>query len=131
MFIYRGTKKVGKGVYWDPERSRTIRLDREDLLPGPMDALYYRLPHSYVLLLLLFIGLAVSMAFPYGIGVVLFFGTLATCWMIWKTARDGYTFFKKLFAESTFFSYSPRTQFFTGRKNKVKKEQKRNRKDER
>jgi hypothetical protein len=73
MFIYRGTKRVQKGVYWDPERSRTVRLDREDMLPGPMDAIYYRLPHSYLLLVLLLVGLTLSMAFPYGMGVVLFF----------------------------------------------------------
>jgi hypothetical protein len=128
MFIYRGTKRVGKGVYWDPERKRKVILEREDMLPGPMDALYYRLPHSYLLLGLLAIGLVFSVALPYGAGTLLFFGLLGACWIVWRTTLNGYAFFKELFAESTFFGYTPLARFFTGRKRKMNKGRKWNEK---
>lgn len=128
MFIYKGTKRVGKGTYWDPERGRKVVLEREDMLPGPMDALYYRLPHSYLLLGLLFVGLVFSVALPYGAGTLLFFGLLGACWIVWRTATNGYAYFKELFAESTFFGYSPLARFFTGRRRKIKKEHKHDKK---
>jgi len=129
MFIYKGTKRVEKGTYWDPERGRKVVLEHEDMLPGPMDALYYRLPQSYLLLGLLLVGLTFSVALPYGAGTLLFLGLLGACWIVWRTALNGYGFFKELFAETSFFGYTPLSRFFTGRKRRMKKSRRRDEKN--
>ncbi len=125
MFIYRGMRKVGRGVYWDPEGRRKIIIQEEERLPGPMDTIFYRLPHSYFLLVLLLVGLLCSMALPYGMGVVLFFGLLATAWIFWRTAVSGYAFVKGLLGDTAFFGFTPNRTFFTGKKkNRKKKDEK-------
>ena len=73
MFIYRGGQTVKKGTYWEPEKGTKIVVDDSGLLPGDRGETYFRFPESYLLIPILLLGLALSMALPYGAGFLLFF----------------------------------------------------------
>jgi hypothetical protein len=72
MFLYRGWQRVGKGTYWDPETGKRIVMKDGGLLPAHRKETYLRLPEGYLLIPLLLVGFGLSVAVPYGIGVVVF-----------------------------------------------------------
>jgi hypothetical protein len=77
MFLYKGGQTVKKGTYWESEKNAKIVLEDEGVLPGGTKELYFRLPESYALIPIVLIGLALSMAFPYGAGFLLFITLIA------------------------------------------------------
>ena len=76
MFVFKGGQKVKRGIYWDLEHDKVI-LKEDGYLPGMDKETYFRLPESYLLIIVLLLGLALSMVFPYGIGIIVFFGLIA------------------------------------------------------
>jgi hypothetical protein len=72
MFLYRGWQAVEKGTYWDPDTGKKIVMKDEGLLPANRKETYLKLPESYLLIPLFVVGLALSAALPFGIGVALF-----------------------------------------------------------
>lgn len=72
MFFFRGGQAVEKGTYWEPDAGKKIVLKGDGFLPGDKSRGYFKLPKSYLLVPVLLLGLGLSMAFPYGIGVVIF-----------------------------------------------------------
>ncbi|HSB52376.1 MAG TPA: hypothetical protein VLD40_06930 [Dissulfurispiraceae bacterium] len=72
MFLYRGWQAVEKGTYWDPDTGKKIVMNDSGLLPANRKETYFKLPESFLLIPMLLLGLALSIAFPFGIGVALF-----------------------------------------------------------
>lgn len=111
MFLYRGWQAVEKGTYWDPDTGKKIVMKDCGLLPANRRETYFKLPESYLLLPLFLVGLVLSAAFPFGIGVAVFasmvilhkilFRLVCRCEEvfgnglahIWVAYRPGYTFF--------------------------------------
>ena len=81
MFLFRGGQAVAKGTYWEPEAGKKIVLKNEGFLPGDKSRGYFKLPVSYLLAPVLLLGLGLSMAFPYGIGVAIF----ALLYLLYRT----------------------------------------------
>jgi hypothetical protein len=68
--------------------------------------------------LLIFFGFILSVAFPFGIGVVVFVGILA---LVGALTGAGIAFFmllKELLGKAPAFSYTPTTAYLTGKKMK-------------
>ena len=94
MFLFKGGHKVAKGMYWDLEHDKVI-LKEDGYLPGTDKETYFRLPESYLLIIVLLLGLALSMAFPYGMGVVVFFCLIALTSAIYAGGRVCFRLFRK------------------------------------
>jgi hypothetical protein len=111
MFLYRGWQAVEKGTYWDPDTGKKIVMKDDGVLPANRKETFLKLPDSYLLIPLFLVGLALSAALPFGIGVALFasmvvlhkvlFQLVCRCEdvlgnglaHIWVAYRPGYSFF--------------------------------------
>jgi hypothetical protein len=125
MFFYKGGQSVRKGTYWDSERRTKIVIDSEDVLPGSKRDIYFKLPESYLLIPLLLLGLFLSMALPYGMGVVAFIAIIILSATLYTAGLASMRLFKEMLGKTATFDYTPTTAYMTGKKvKKVNKEDK-------
>jgi hypothetical protein len=123
MFIYKGGQTVDGGTYYEPNKGLKIVLKDGDLLPGNTRERYFKLPESYILIPVLLIGLALSMAMPYGIGFVVFLGLIVFGGALYVAGSASLRLLKDMLSRTATFSYEPTTAYMTGKKaRKAKKE---------
>lgn len=118
MFFYKGGQSVKKGTYWDSERRTKIVVDSEDVLPGSSKDIYFKLPESYLLIPLLLLGLFLSMALPYGMGVVAFIAIIILSATLYTAGLASVRLFKEMLGKTATFDYTPTTAYMTGKKAK-------------
>lgn len=70
MFIYKAGTTVGKGTYWNPDTKQRQVVEDEGCLNGT--GWFMRFPESWLLVPVVPMGLVLSVALPYGLGVMLF-----------------------------------------------------------
>lgn len=117
MFIYKGGQAVQRGTYWDSENnSRVVLHDDGDSLPGVKGDVYFKLPESYLLIPVLLLGLALSTAFPYGIGFLSFVGIIVMGGALYAAGSSSYRLMKEMFGKTATFSYAPGTSYLAGKK---------------
>ena len=90
MLFFKGGHQANRGTYWDLEHDKII-LNEDGYLPGTDKDIYFRFPESYLLIFVFLLGLALSIALPYGAGTVIFFCTIGLTTMIY---RGGCAFFR-------------------------------------
>ncbi len=83
MFLYRAGTTVGKGTYWNPDTKLRQVVEDECELTG--SGWYLRFPESWLLLPVIPLGLALSVALPYGLGVMLFLAMAAIYTLMFET----------------------------------------------
>lgn len=116
MFLYRGGQTVEKGTYWEPNTGKKVVLEKKGFLPAGK-FWYYKLPESYLLIPISLFGLILSMAFPYGVGMVLFGIMLVLYRLLYSLTTTCEKFIGN--AVSCFFvRYRPNVSFFSGRPKK-------------
>lgn len=118
MFLYKGGQIVKKGTYWESEKNAKIVLDTEGILPGGGKELYFRLPESYALIPIVLIGVALSMAFPYGAGFLLFITLIALSAALYAAGTATMRLLKEVLGKNANFGYSPTTAYMAGKKTK-------------
>jgi len=118
MFLYKGGHTVKKGTYWESEKNEKIVLKEEGLLPGSGKDLYFRLPESYLLIPLFILGLALSMAFPYGVGFVMFICLIALMSAVYAASFATVRILREMLGKNATFGYAPTTAYMTGKKTK-------------
>jgi len=118
MFLYKGGHTVKKGTYWESEKNEKIVLKEEGLLPGSGKDLYFRLPESYLLIPLFILGLALSMAFPYGVGFVMFICLIALMSAVYAAGFATVRILREMLGKNATFGYAPTTAYMTGKKTK-------------
>ncbi len=121
MFLYKGGHTVKKGTYWESEKNERIVLKEGGTLPGTGKDFYFKLPESYLLIPLFLLGLGLSMAFPYGVGFVLFIGLIALMGAIYAASFASIKLFKEMLGRNAVFGYAPTTAYMTGKKTKKAK----------
>jgi hypothetical protein len=94
MFLFRGGHQVKKGTYWDLEHDRII-LKEDSCLPGTDKETYFRLPESYLLIFVFLLGLALSMALPYGVGTTIFLCLAGLTVVIYRSWQAFFRLFRK------------------------------------
>ncbi len=94
MFLFKGGHRVKKGTYWDLEHDKIILKD-VGYLPGTDKDIYFRLPISYLLIPSFLLGLALSMAFPYGVGAAIFLCLITLAFAFRAIGRACIRFFAK------------------------------------
>ncbi len=127
MYFFRGGQIVKKGTYWKSEKNARIVLENEDVLPGSESVVYLKLPECYLLIPVLLFGLILSMAIPYGIGLMLFVFLCAIHKMLFSIADEFEMLGGKIFAYFITV-YKPHKAFFGGisRKSKASKKKDKN-----
>ena len=124
MYIFRGGQLVGEGIYWESEKNERVVMKADGFLPGVDNKVYFKLPDSYLLVPVLLLGLALSMIFPYGMGLVIF----ALVYLLHNILFSCVTVCEELFggilAHIT-VAYNPHLSFFSGTSKKVKRRKKR------
>jgi hypothetical protein len=124
MYIFRGGQLVGEGIYWESEKNERVVMKADGFLPGVDNKVYFKLPDSYLLVPVLLLGLALSMIFPYGMGLVIF----ALVYLLHNILFSCVTVCEELFggilAHIT-VAYKPHLSFFSGTSKKVKRRKKR------
>ncbi len=118
MFFYKGGQTVKKGVYWDSERNTKIVIDSEGVLPGNKGEIYFKLPESYLLIPMLLLGLFLSMALPYGMGVVAFIAIIILTATLYTAGLASLRLFKEMLGKTATFDYTPTTAYMAGKKTK-------------
>ncbi len=73
------------------------------------------------LFVLLFFGLALSVAFPYGMGFAVFVWGIALIGALVGTGFAFFTLLQELLGKSPTFGYAPTTAYMTGKKMKKKR----------
>lgn len=124
MFLFKGGQTVEKGTYWEPNAGKKVVLEKKGFLPAGK-IWYYKLPESYLLIPLSLYGLILSMAFPYGVGLVLF----GIMFILYRLLFSLTTICEKFLGNAVsylFIRYKPNVSFFSGR---PKKQAGRNAKD--
>ncbi len=118
MFLYKGGQEVGKGTYWEPDNGTKISMNGKGTLPGSGKEWYFKLPESYFLIPVLLLGLALSMAFPYGAGLLVFFCLIALSGALYAAGSASLRLLKEMLGRTATFSYSPTTAYMAGKKTK-------------
>ena len=70
---------------------------------------------SAVVMLILF-GLALSIAFPYGLGLVVFVAIIVLIGALYAAGYAGYSLVKDMFSKGVHFGYAPAAAYMTGKK---------------
>ncbi len=118
MFLYKGGQMVKKGTYWDPDTGKKIVLKDEGMLPGNAKESFFRFPESYYLIPAILIGIALSAAFPYGVGLVIFFCLIALGGALYYAGNSCYKLLKEMLGRGATFGYAPTTSYLAGKKTK-------------
>jgi len=119
MYIYRGGQLVEEGVYLDAGNHGRVVLKASGFLPGSGKDFFFKVPESYLLIPVFCLGLFLSMALPYGIGIVLF-GAL---FLIHNSFYSLLSFCEQTLKELLPHigpAYKPGSSFFSGRAKKIK-----------
>lgn len=116
MFFYRGGQTVKKGTYWDSERNVKVVIDSEGILPGDRREVYFKLPESYLLIPILLLGLFLSMALPYGMGVLAFIVIIILTAALYTAGVASLRLFKEMLGKTATFDYTPTRSYMTGKK---------------
>jgi hypothetical protein len=119
MYIYRGGQIVEEGIYVESGKHGKVVLKASGFLPGTDKEVYFKLPESYLLIPLLLLGLALSMFFPYGAGVVIFAAMFVLHNILFSFVSACEELVKGLFAHLT-VGYRPNMSFFSGNSKKLK-----------
>ncbi len=125
MFFYKGGQTVKQGTYWDSEKNVRLEIEAGETLPGSSKEIYFKLPESYFLIPILLLGLFLSMALPYGMGVVAFIAIIILSAMLYTAGMASLRLFKEMLGKTATFDYTPTTSYMAGKKTK-----KRNKEDE-
>jgi len=120
MFYYKGGQTVKAGTYWDSEKNEKIVFEAEGCLPGTTKEIYFKLPESYLLIPILLLGLFLSMALPYGMGVLAFIVLIILSATLYTAGLASLRLFKEMLGKSATFDYTPTTAYMTGKKSKKK-----------
>lgn len=124
MFLYKGGQAVEKGMYWEPNKGVKIVLKEDGFLPANRKETYFKLPESYLLIPLILLGLAMSMAFPYGLGLAVFFCLLAITGALYAAGSASFKLLKEMLGRTATFGYAPTTSYMAGKKiKKTRKEE--------
>ncbi|MGO9612389.1 MAG: hypothetical protein ACLPX5_05090 [Dissulfurispiraceae bacterium] len=118
MFIYRGTQGVGRGTYWEPDTGKKIVLTDNGFLPGDRNEWYFKLPDSYFLIPIFLLGLGLSMAFPYGLGVLVFFCLVALAGAFYAAGSASVRLLREMLGRNATFGYAPTASYMAGKKMK-------------
>jgi hypothetical protein len=118
MFLYKGGQSVGKGTYWEPNTGKKIVLKDEGFLPGDRKETYFRFPESFFLIPVLLLGLGLSMAFPYGLGLLVFFCLIALTGAVYAAGSASVSLLKEMLGRTATFGYAPTTSYMAGKKTK-------------
>lgn len=119
MYFFRGGQIVKKGTYWESEKNVKIVLERDGVLPGQDKLVYFKLPECYLLIPVLLFGIFLSMALPYGIGVLMFFLLCLIHKVLFSFLDECEVQLGKVFS---YFStvYKPHKSFFIGSSRRLK-----------
>lgn len=128
MFLYKGGQAVEKGMYWEPNKGVKIVLKEDGFLPANRKETYFKLPESYLLIPLILLGLAMSMALPYGLGLAVFFCLLAITGALYAAGSASFKLLKEMLGRTATFGYAPTTSYMAGKK--IKKTMKEESSDE-
>jgi len=120
MYIYRGGQIVEEGTYVDSSKQGKVVLRASGFLPGTDKEVYFKVPESYLLVPVLLFGLVLSMAFPYGIGVVIFAVMFIVHNILFSVVCTCQDLLGGLFAHIT-VGYKPNMSFFSGNSKRLKK----------
>ncbi len=120
MFLFRGEQEVKKGTYWEPNENKKIVLNADGFLPGDRREWYFKLPESYLLIPMFLFALALSMAFPYGIGAVIFVLLYALYRILFFLSCQCERLVGSALAH-IWFRYKPTISFFSGHSKKRKR----------
>ena len=120
MYIYRGGQIVEEGTYVESAKHGQVVLKADGFLPGTDKEVYFKLPESYLLIPVLLFGLVLSMAFPYGIGVMIFAVLFAIHNAMFSVVSAWEELLGGLFAHLT-VGYKPNMSFFSGNSKRLKK----------
>jgi hypothetical protein len=71
--------------------------------------------------MLIFFGLALSMAFPYGLGLVVFVWAIVLTGALCAAGYACYSLVKDMFSKGMSFGYTPASAHMTGKKIKTRK----------
>ena len=129
MYIYRGGQIVEEGTYVESAKHGKVVLKADGFLPGTHKEVYFKIPESYLLVPVLLFGLILSMAFPYGVGIVIFAVMFILHNILFSLVSAGEELLGGLFAYLT-VGYKPNMSFFSGNSKKLKKRKVRDTKKE-
>jgi hypothetical protein len=82
-----------------------------------------RLLYMVILSLVFMVGLVLSMAFPFGVGVMLFFVLLVLAGALGAVGITTVKLFQSLLAPSISFGFKPTEAYLAGKKQSAKKEE--------
>lgn len=122
MFLFKSGEVVEKGIYWEPNTNKKIVIEDKGYLPGKPGnkrEWYFKLPESYLLIPIFLVALALSMAFPYGVGIVIFGILYGMFRVLYFLSYRCEKMVGNLFAH-VWFRYKPNLSFFSGNKKKRK-----------
>ena len=120
MYIYRGGQIVEEGTYVESAKHGKVVLKADGFLPGTDKEVYFKIPESYLLVPVLLFGLILSMAFPYGVGIVIFAAMFILHNLMFSLVSVCEELLGGLFAHFT-VGYKPNMSFFAGNSKKLKK----------
>jgi hypothetical protein len=129
MYIYRGGQIVEEGTYVASREHGKVVLKASGFLPGTDKEVYFKIPESYLLIPVLLFGLALSMAFPYGAGMVIFVVMFILHNILFSFVSACEELVKGLCTHIT-VGYKPNMSFFSGNSKKLKKRKGRDTKKE-
>ena len=124
MYIVRGGQLVEDGTYWESEKNERVVLKADGFLPGTDSKVYFKLPDCYLLVPVLLFGLALSMIFPYGMGLAIFAFMYLLHNILFFFVSACQEIFGGILAHIT-VAYKPHLSFFSGSPKKVKRRKKR------
>jgi hypothetical protein len=124
MYIFRGGQLVEYGTYWESEKNERVVLKADGFLPGTDRKVYFKLPDCYLIVPVLLFGLALSIIFPYGMGLVIF----ALMYLLHNILFSFVSACEDIFGGILVHisvAYKPHFSFFSGSPRKVKRRKKR------
>jgi hypothetical protein len=124
MYIFRGGQLVEEGIYWESEKNERVVMKASGFLPGVDNKVYLKLPDSYLLVPVLLLGLALSMIFPYGIGLAIFAFICLLHNILFSFVTACEDLFEGILAHIT-VAYKPHLSYFSGSSKKLKRRKKR------
>ncbi len=123
MFLVRGWQMVEKGTYWEPDKGKKIVMKNSGFLPANRKERFFKLPESYLLIPVLLLGLVMSMALPFGIGLAILAITYGSYKILYFLTSECEKFLGG-FLGSISFRYKPNLSFFSGSRKKTKNRRK-------
>ena len=124
MYFFRGGQLVQEGIYWESENNERVIMKASGFLPGADSKVYFKLPESYLLVPVSLMGLALSIIFPYGIGIAIFALMCLLHNIAYSLISACEDMFEGIIAHLT-VAYKPHLSFFSGGSRKINRRKKR------